>query len=281
MKLISYEVKNEKKYGLVVNDDSIIDLSKRIDAEDLKSLITLNKLDEAKTFENEKADYQLSEVKLLPVIENPEKIICAGVNYDEHRRETRIDVTVNPTIFFRVAQSQIAHGDSMLIPIESDRLDYEGEIAVVIGKEGRRISEEDALDYIVGYSCYNDGSVRDFQVHTSQWGPGKNFDSTGAFGPWLVTKDEITDDETLTLETRLNGEVMQKADTTLLLFSIRELISYTSKYTTLKPGDVIVTGTPGGVGSKRNPQIFMKDGDVVEVEVSKIGILRNPIKKEK
>lgn len=280
MKLISYEVNNEKKFGLVVNDESIVDLTKRIDVQDLKQLIASNKLEEAKQFEQEEADYQLRDVKLLPVIENPDKIVCAGVNYDEHRIETKRDVTAHPTLFFRVAQSQIAHEDPILVPIESDRLDYEGEIAVVIGKEGRRISEEDAFDYIAGYSCYNDGSIRDFQLHTSQWGPGKNFEATGAFGPWLVTKDEITDDEVLTLETRLNGEVMQKADTTLLLFSIRELISYTSTFTTLKPGDVIVTGTPGGVGAKRNPPVFMKDGDLVEVEVSKIGILRNPIKNE-
>lgn len=280
MKLISFEVNNEKKFGLVVNENAVIDLTKRIDVPDLKGLIAANKVDEAKKYENEQPDYQLSEVKLLPVIENPEKIICAGVNYDEHRIETKKEVTANPTIFFRVAQSQIAHGDPILVPVESDRLDYEGEIAVVIGKEGRRISKENAFDHIIGYSCYNDGSIRDFQLHTTQWGPGKNFDSTGAFGPWLVTKDEIADDEVLTLETRLNGQVMQKADTSLLLFSIRELIAYTSTFTTLKPGDVIVTGTPGGVGAKRTPPVFMKDGDVVEVEVSKIGILRNPVKKE-
>lgn len=280
MKLISFEVENIKKFGLVVKEDSVIDLTKYFDAKDLKDLITLNKLNDAKKYENEEADYRLDEVKLLPVIENPDKIFCAGVNYDEHRLETKKDVTAHPTIFFRVTQSQIAHGDPILVPIESDRLDYEGEIAIVIGKEGRRISEEDALDYIVGYSCYNDATIRDYQLHTSQWGPGKNFEATGAFGPWLVTKDEISDDEILTLETRLNGQTMQKADTSLLLFSMSELIAYTSKFTTLKPGDVIVTGTPGGVGAKRNPPVFMKDGDVVEVEVSKLGILRNPIKNE-
>lgn len=280
MKLISFEVENIKKFGLVVKEDSVIDLTKYFDAKDLKDLITLNKLNDAKKYENEEADYRLDEVKLLPVIENPDKIFCAGVNYDEHRLETKKDVTAHPTIFFRVTQSQIAHGDSILVPIESDRLDYEGEIAIVIGKEGRRISEEDALDYIVGYSCYNDATIRDYQLHTSQWGPGKNFEATGAFGPWLVTKDEISDDEVLTLETRLNGQTMQKADTSLLLFSMRELIAYTSTFTTLKPGDVIVTGTPGGVGAKRNPPVFMKDGDVVEVVVSKLGVLRNPIRKE-
>lgn len=280
MKLISFEVNGKQKYG-IVNGDTVIDLTTRFEEVDLKALIKAKKIDVAKTFANENADFHLNEVKLLPVINNAEKIICAGVNYDEHRLETNREPTANPTIFFRVNESQIAHEDDMLIPLESDRLDYEGEIVVVIGKEGRRIAEEDALDYVIGYSIYNDGSVRDFQLHTSQWSPGKNFDATGAFGPWLVTKDEIDDDEILQIETRLNGKVMQKADTSLLLFSIRELIAYCSKFTTLTPGDVIVTGTPGGVGAKRQPPVFMKDGDVVEVEVSKIGILRNTIKQER
>lgn len=279
MRLISYLYNGEKKFGLVI-EEGVVDLTSKTTAKDLKNLIELNLLNDVKQFENHKADYKLEEVKLLPVIENPDKIFCAGVNYDEHRLETNRDVTANPTIFFRVTQSQIAHNDPMLIPLESDRLDYEGEIAIVISKEGRRIAEEDAYDYIAGYSIYNDGSIRDYQLHTSQWGPGKNFEATGAFGPWLVTKDEIANDEVLLLETRLNGQVMQKADTRLLLFSIPELIAYCSTFTTLKAGDVIVTGTPGGVGAKRTPPVFMKDGDTVEVEVSKIGILTNQIKRE-
>ncbi len=279
MKLITYLYKNEKKFGLV-SENGVVDLTAKIPAKDLKNLIQLNLLDRVKQFKNDQPDYKIEEIKLLPVIENPDKIFCAGVNYDDHRLETNRDVTANPTIFFRVAQSQIAHNDPMLIPIESDRLDFEGEIAIVISKEGRRIPEEDAYDYIAGYSIYNDGSVRDYQLHTSQWGPGKNFEATGAFGPWLVTKDEIADGEVLTLETRLNGQVMQKADTNLLLFSIPELIAYCSTFTTLKAGDVIVTGTPGGVGAKRKPPVFMKDGDKIEVEVSKIGILTNPVKQE-
>lgn len=279
MKLITYLYKNEKKFGLV-SENGVVDLTAKIPAKDLKNLIELSLLDRVKQFKNDQPDYKIEEIKLLPVIENPDKIFCAGVNYDDHRLETNRDVTANPTIFFRVAQSQIAHNDPMLIPIESDRLDFEGEIAIVISKEGRRIPEEDAYDYIAGYSIYNDGSVRDYQLHTSQWGPGKNFEATGAFGPWLVTKDEIADGEVLTLETRLNGQVMQKADTNLLLFSIPELIAYCSTFTTLKAGDVIVTGTPGGVGAKRKPPVFMKDGDKIEVEVSKIGILTNPVKQE-
>lgn len=279
MKLVSFEVEGQEKFGLVVGE-GIVDLAKRYNVPTLRDFLTSHDALEVKEYQNEAAEYQLQDVKLLPVITNPDKILCAGVNYDEHRKETNKERTAHPTIFLRVAQSQIGANQPMIIPNESSKLDYEGEIAVVIGKEGYRISEEDAFDYIAGYSNYNDGTIRDWQLHTTQWIPGKNFNNTGAFGPWLVLKDEIADEEVLTVETRLNGEVMQKSDTSMLLFSIPELIAYTSSFTTLKPGDVIVTGTPGGVGAKRNPPVFMQDGDVVEIEVSKVGILRNEIKQE-
>lgn len=281
MKLISFKHNNEESFG-VVTDQGVVDLKKQFNDKynNLKSFLQDNGAEKLHSVNLDQVDYQLEDVKLLPVITNPEKIICAGVNYDEHRIEANREKTEYPTIFFRVAESQIAHEDPIILPIESDKLDYEGEIAVVIGKEARRVSEEEALDYIVGYSNYNDATIRDWQRHAHQWGPGKNFNGTGAFGPWLVTKDEIADDEVLELETRVNGEVMQKADTDLLIFSIRELISYCSKFTTLRPGDVIVTGTPGGVGFKRTPPYYLKDGDVVEIEVSKIGILRNTVQAE-
>lgn len=279
MKLISFKIKGKHSFG-VLTEQGIVDLSKHLPYTDLKDFIEKGNLEEAEAL-SVRVDYQLDEVQLLPVIPNPGKIFCAGVNYDAHRLEVNRDITKHPTIFFRVAESQIAHGDSMLVPLESSRLDYEGEIAIVIAKEGRRISVEEAYEYIAGYACYNDGTIRDFQVHTSQWGPGKNFSGTGAFGPYLVTRGEVEDGEVLNIETRLNGEVMQKSDTSYLLFSIPELIQYVSQFTTLKPGDVIVTGTPGGVGNKRNPQVFMKDGDIAEVEVTKLGVLTNPIKQEK
>lgn len=281
MKLISFKHNNGESFG-VVTDQGVVDLKKQFNDKynNLKSFLQDNGAEKLHSVNLDQVDYQLEDVKLLPVITNPEKIICAGVNYDEHRIEANREKTEYPTIFFRVAESQIAHEDPIILPIESDKLDYEGEIAVIIGKEARRVSEEEALDYIVGYSNYNDATIRDWQRHAHQWGPGKNFNGTGAFGPWLVTKDEIADDEVLELETRVNGEVMQKADTDLLIFSIRELISYCSKFTTLRPGDVIVTGTPGGVGFKRTPPYFLKDGDVVEIEVSKIGILRNTVQAE-
>ena len=168
----------------------------------------------------------------------------------------------------------------MLMPKESDKFDFEAELVAIIGKGGRRISEADALNHVAGYSCYNEGSVRDYQRHNTQWIPGKNFCETGAFGPWMVTTDEIPDPTTMTIKTRLNGEVMQDSSTDLLIFPIPVLINYISTFVPLSPGDVIVTGTPGGVGARRDPQIWMKDGDVVEIDISKVGILRNTVKKE-
>ncbi|WP_240419249.1 fumarylacetoacetate hydrolase family protein [Paenibacillus periandrae] len=282
MKLASYKYKDTQSYG-VITENGVIDLKKRFNNQfhDLKSFIAnhdLQKLESDLTY-NE-IDYALSNITYLPVIVNPDKIICIGLNYDEHRIEANRAVAAQPTIFFRFANSQIGHLEDMIIPNESAKLDYEGEIAVIIGRSGRRIAEEHAYEYVAGYSCYNDGSVRDWQQHTHQWGPGKNFVGTGAFGPWMVTRGEIGDGQELTLETRLNGEVMQHATTEMLLFSIPELISYVSTFTQLEPGDVIVTGTPGGVGSKRNPAVYMKQGDVVEVEVSQIGKLINKVSKE-
>ena len=164
------------------------------------------------------------------------------------------------------------------MPKESTNLDYEGEIAIVIGRRGRRVSEEDSWKHVAGYACYNDGSVRDWQRHTLQWTAGKNFSRTGGFGPWMVTRGEIVDGEELTLETRLNGQVMQHATTAQMIHKIPRQIAYISTFTSLEPGDVIVTGTPGGVGERRNPPVWMKPGDTVEVEVSKVGVLVNTIK---
>jgi 2-keto-4-pentenoate hydratase/2-oxohepta-3-ene-1,7-dioic acid hydratase in catechol pathway len=222
-------------------------------------------------------DHELSEVTWLPVIPNPEKIICVGINYQDHRQETANDESLHPAMFLRAAQSQTAHRSSIVRPYESDTLDFEGEIAVIIGKAGRRIPRDRAWEHIAGYSCYNDGSVREFQRHTAQYTAGKNFPSTGAFGPWMVTADEIPPETTLTLSCRLNGELMQQATTDQMIFSIPTIIEYVSTVTGLQPGDVIVTGTPGGVGSRRTPPVWMKPGDVVEVSVDRIGVLHNTI----
>jgi 2-keto-4-pentenoate hydratase/2-oxohepta-3-ene-1,7-dioic acid hydratase in catechol pathway len=225
--------------------------------------------------------HALAAIEFLPVITEPAKIICIGHNYEEHRIETQRDKSEHPTVFLRVADSQMGHLQPMLAPLESSMLDYECEIAVVIGQRGRRISQAQAWNHIAGYSAYNDGSVRDWQRHTSQFSPGKNFCNTGAFGPWLVPRGEIADGEELSICTRLNGTVMQQSTTAMMIFSIPRLIEYCSTFTTLEPGDVIVTGTPGGVGSRRTPPVWMKPGDTVEVEISKIGVLRNPIVQER
>ena len=214
---------------------------------------------------------------LLPLIPDPGKILCIGLNYEMHRQETGRAESAQPTVFTRFGSSQVGHNQPMVKPRESDKYDYEGELAVIIGRRGRRVTEADALGIIAGYSCFNDGSVRDWQRHTSQFTPGKNFAASGAFGPCLVTADEIPDPTRLSLSTRLNGDVMQESTTDHMIFDIPRLIAYISTWTELLPGDVIATGTPGGVGAARDPQVFMKPGDVVEVDISGVGVLRNPI----
>ena len=182
-----------------------------------------------------------------------------------------------PTIFVRFANAQIGHGKAIIAPMESDTLDFEAELAIIIGKPGRRIPEEEAFNYIAGYSCYNDGSVREYKRHTTQFTAEKNFMATGGFGPWMVTPEELVDLDNVTVESRLNGEVMQHAKVADMIFPIPKLINYISTFTELSPGDVIATGTPGGVGSRRNPKVWMRPGDVCEIEISGIGVLTNPV----
>lgn len=220
---------------------------------------------------------QVAATQALPVLPTPQKFICVGLNYKTHVAETKRDDSEYPALFVRFADSLAANGDVVHRPSFSERFDWEGELAVVIGKEGRAISQAQAFDHVAGYACFNDITVRDWQRHTHQWTPGKNFPGTGPLGPWLVTADEVPDVNTLTLETRLNGEVMQKASLADLIFTIPVLIEYISRFTPLSPGDVIATGTPGGVGDRRTPPVYMKDGDVVEVEITGLGILQNRI----
>lgn len=277
MKLCSYTHARRHSFGIVVNDD-IVDLSKHYaDSHTLREFLTRHGYKAAVPFVTAAPDISIADVTLDPVITDPDKIICVGLNYHDHVAETGRTITPNPVLFARYAGSQIGHGAAMRKPLESEEFDYEGELAVIIGKEGRRIPTDKALDYVAGYACYNDGSIRDWQRHTSQFMPGKTFAGTGAFGPWLVTADEIPDPSNLTLTTRLNGEVVQKTTTDLLITSIPRLIAYCSTILPLLPGDVIVSGTPGGVGAKRNPPLWMRNGDTVEVEISRIGVLTNPV----
>ena len=275
MKLASFKTAKGASYG-AVTDAGIIDLA-RLGFEDLKSLIRDDGLEAAGKLLSRAPDFKPSQVTWLPVIPNPDKIVCVGLNYEEHRVETGREKTEQPALFLRVAESQVGHEQPIVRPRESTHLDFEAEIALVIGRPGRRIAQKDAWQHIAGYSCYNDGSVREWQRHTVQWTAGKNFARTGAFGPWMVTADEIPPGTELSLSCRLNGERMQHATTAQMIFRIPRLIEYISSFTTLLPGDVIVTGTPGGVGARRTPPVWMKPGDRVEVEIDKVGVLANSI----
>ena len=279
MKYISFSHKGKSSYGALL-DDRIVDLGAFFGerAPDLKSLIASGRLAQAAdAAASTPATLALADVSFLPVIPNPGQIICVGLNYADHVLETGRVITESPTLFLRVPQSQVGHNQDIMLPPESSRLDYEGEIAVIIGKGGRRISEADSWSHIAGYACYNDGSIRDWQSATSQFTPGKNFWRTGGFGPWMVPASEIAPGRKMTLVTRLNGVELQRATTDMMLHSIPQQIAYISTFTPLEPGDVIVTGTPGGVGAKRMPPVFMKEGDVVEVDVDAIGTLRNGV----
>ncbi len=279
MKLASFIVHGRSTYG-IVDGDHVLDLEsvKATLGTDLKHALASNRLAElAPAVLAGLPRIALADVTLLPVIPNPGKVLCIGINYATHVRETGRDMPTYPMIFTRFADSQVAHLQPIVRPKASHKLDFEGELAVVIGKPARHVKHADALDYVAGYACYNDGSVRDWQKHTIQFIPGKNFPNTGGFGPWLVTSDEVGDPQQLQLTTRLNGEVMQDTSTSDMIFDVRHLIEYCSTFTELAPGDVIVSGTTGGVGAFREPPVWMKPGDEVEIEISRIGILRNSI----
>jgi 2-keto-4-pentenoate hydratase/2-oxohepta-3-ene-1,7-dioic acid hydratase in catechol pathway len=282
MRLASFELQGKPGFGAVV-DGGVVDLTRHFATRypDLKSVLAAAALPEIAAYvAGKRADLPVDDVAWAPVIPKPDKIWCCGLNYREHVRETGNAESDKPVFFTRFANSQVGHEGSMPLPRESTKLDYEGEIAVVIGRPGRRIPESQALDFVAGYACYNDGSVRDWQRHSSQWGPGKNFAQTGGFGPWMVTADEIPPGTIMTLATRLNGQEMQRATTDLMIHTIARQIAYLSIIAPLEPGDVIVTGTPGGVGARREPAVWMRPGDVVEVEVDRIGVLRNHVVSE-
>ncbi|MBP2551840.1 2-keto-4-pentenoate hydratase/2-oxohepta-3-ene-1,7-dioic acid hydratase in catechol pathway [Neorhizobium galegae] len=246
---------------------------------DLKAAVTAG-FDGVAEAAEKAAAFPLSEIEWLPVIPNPDKILCVGLNYEMHRKETGRAEVENPTIFARYSNSQTGHLKPIIRPKVSTELDYEGELAVIIGKPGRYISRADALGHVAGFACYNDGSVRDYQRHTHQFTPGKNFPDTGAFGPWMMTPDELGPLDDLRIQTRLNGAVVQDATFAQMIFDIARQIEYCSSFTRLEAGDVIASGTPGGVGAKRNPPLWMKPADIVEVEIDRLGILRNPIVNE-
>lgn len=277
MRLASFTISGRESYG-IVTDEGVKDIGATLsdDYPTLRAAIGAD-IDLASV---KGATIALDDLTLLPVIPDPEKIICVGINFGTHIREAGREPPPYPVLFPRYADSLVAHGTPMIAPPESETFDFEGEMAVIIGKGGRRIAEADAMNHVAGYTCFNDGTIRAYQRHSSQFMPGKTFPGTGGMGPWLVTTDEITDPDQMHLRTILNGEVMQEAPISDLVFGVEALIAYCSKFTNLNPGDVIVTGTPGGVGFFRKPQVFMKEGDVIEVEITGIGTLSNPVKAE-
>lgn len=281
MKLASYEASGRNTWGVISGEEAFDTgavLQRRYS--DLKSLIAAGAYAEAEAAMQSAPRQNLDSLRWLPVIPNPDKILCVGVNYETHRLETGRAIVAHPTIFARFANSQTAHMRNILLPRVSTNLDFEGELAIVIGKPGRYIQKENAFDHIAGFSCYNDGSIRDWQSHSHQFTPGKNFPQTGAFGPWMVTPNEVGELRELHIQTRLNGELVQDAQLGQMIFDVPTILEYCSSFTRLESGDVIATGTPGGVGVKRTPPLWMKPGDTVEVEIERLGVLRNVIATE-
>jgi 2-keto-4-pentenoate hydratase/2-oxohepta-3-ene-1,7-dioic acid hydratase in catechol pathway len=277
MRLASFEWEGESTWG-VVQEEGIADLGAALGRNrDLRSALRDGLVDQLNSAARTAPCRAFEAVRWLPVIPNPGKILCIGLNYETHRQETSRPKVDHPTVFTRFADSQAGHHQNVAIPRVCEQFDYEGELAVIIGKHGRYIPRDQALQHIAGYACYNDFSARDWQYHTHQFTPGKNFPGTGGFGPWLVTPDEVGALDSLRLQTRLNGNVMQSATLGQMIFDVPALIDYCSSFTPLEPGDVIVTGTPGGVGAKRNPPIWLQGGDSVEVEIDGVGVLRNRI----
>lgn len=284
MRLVSFSRDGESRIGCPV-DGQIIDLSIAAPSlpTDLVGLLEMGpegmkQAEEAAKSAGADAAVSADSISYLPLIPRPPKIICIGRNYAAHAKEGGVEPPTYPEIFYRGATSLIAHNAPIIRPKCSDRLDYEAELVAIVGQTARHVAREDGLKYVAGYALFNDATLRDYQRKSSQWTIGKNFDNTGAFGPEFVSADELpAGADGLRIQTRLNGEVMQDANTADFIFPIDDLIAKLSECMTLEPGDVIVTGTPAGVGYARNPPVFMKHGDVCEIEIEGIGVLSNPV----
>lgn len=275
VKICSFKIKqtNLAGYGLVTND-GVVDARKRLPYMDLKTLLQHHGLSTLACLQQEPADYALSEIDFLPVIVEPGKIICVGMNYADKREEFG-ETNPSPTLFVRFADSLAPHTGLLLKPDTTEQFDYEGELAVIIGRSAHHIPAGDALNYVAGYSCFMDATVRDMQF--SWYTAGKNWPQTGGFGPWMTTTEEITDPQSLSVTTLLNGQVVQKDTTANMIHTVADIIAYVSSFTPLSPGDVIITGSPGGVGKSRVPPLFMFPGDRITVEISRIGELMNTV----
>jgi 2-keto-4-pentenoate hydratase/2-oxohepta-3-ene-1,7-dioic acid hydratase in catechol pathway len=272
MKLLSFAADGKDWFG-ALREDGVVTLNDKVAQPDLRAALAAGAIDQMRGIAQRAApDRKLGEVKFLPLIPQPGKILCAGINYRSHAAEMSRELPKQPSMFIRFADTLIGHGGELIRPKVSDHFDFEGELALVIGKGGRHIAPERALEHVAGYTCFVDGSVRDYQKYAVT--SGKNFPGTGPLGPWLVTTDEIPDPSRLTLMTRLNGKEVQRSPTDLLIYSIPQIIAFCSDLTALSAGDVISTGTPEGVGHSRKPPLWMKAGDTLEVEITGIGVLR-------
>ncbi len=287
MRLVTFKKGAESRVG-VRRDDGIVDLSiaAKTLPRDMIGLIAAGKGALAKAAAAAKRAPASALIKgrvsYLPPIPTPGKIICVGLNYSDHAAEAGLKAPDYPILFLRVPGSIVGHGQAIIRPKASKHFDYEAELIAVIGKKGRNIAKSKALDHVVGYAVGNEGSIRDFQMRSSQWTLGKNFDQTGSWGPDLVTADELPKGgKGLDIGTRINGRVLQSSITRNMIFDTQTIVSVASKVMTLEPGDIIFTGTPAGVGFVRKPPVFMKAGDTAEIEIERIGVLRNPVRAEK
>ncbi|MBU9864217.1 fumarylacetoacetate hydrolase family protein [Rahnella aceris] len=275
MKIVNFTINKDhtKSFG-IYQKEGIVDVGSHSGCRDINEFMARHSLEELQRYVESPADLQLNDISFLPVIDRPGKIFGVGMNYAEKRKEFN-ETSDAPTLFVRFADSQVGHNGTIIKPASSEQFDYEGELAIIIGRTGRNISAENALDFVAGYSCYMDGSVRDWQ---HKWyTAGKNWPSTGAFGPWMVTPDEVGDPQNLSIKTWLNDRLVQDDTTANMVHTIPQMIAYISTFTQLSPGDVIMTGSPGGVGKTRVPPLFLHENDKIEVEIENIGRLTNLI----
>jgi 2-keto-4-pentenoate hydratase/2-oxohepta-3-ene-1,7-dioic acid hydratase in catechol pathway len=279
MKLLSFTAEGRDYFG-AISGDGVVTLNDKVGQPALRAALAAGAMEAMRKAAKEaRPDRKPGDITFLPVIPEPNKILCAGINYRSHAAETGRELPKQPSMFVRFTDTLVGHDGELIRPKISDNFDFEGELAIVIGKSGRYIKIEKALDHVAGYTCFVDGSVRDYQKFSVT--SGKNFPGTGPLGPWLVTTDEIPDPSKLTLMTRLNGTEVQHSPTDLLIYSVPHIIAFCSDFTALSPGDVIATGTPEGVGMRRTPPLWMKAGDVLEVEITGIGTLRSRVVDER
>lgn len=279
MKLVTFRPPaGNTSYG-IAREGGVVDAGRRIGVSwpTLRALLEAGRLDALQPLADTAPDHDLASLSLLPPLPEPTKLIMIGLNYRAHQKELGLPEPQNPVVIARFANSQVGHEHALVRPAVSDQFDYEGELAVVIGRPARAVDAAEALSVVAGYACYMDGTIRDFQKHSSQVTPAKSFPGTGAFGPWIVTADEIPDPGALDLVTRLNGEVVQRTSTSDMIWTVQQLVAYLSVFLALQPGDVICTGTTSGVGAMRKPPRWMRPGDRIEVEISGIGTLANPV----